>query len=223
MLGWNFQVPEHVVNGPRYNPNNGDEIIFIERPFGSQTQFHLHRYRISIGTDDVILSGSNLVNMSYPADWGSTGWLLLNLSSQTGSNIYKLMDNGDSLTQVTFTSMNFNPLWSPSGDSFGYQYQPGQQFAVKYEPSTGASDTLSGFFDQSSTWYTEEAVSTVSYTGVWNWDMASGEVHKVCELPAALDGTSTPAGTAMLPDGRTLVWAHIDGLFRTDMITGSTV
>jgi|GEM_PF-2208761 len=43
MVGWNFIVSEHVVGGPRFNPNDGDEIMFVERPFGSQTNFNLHR------------------------------------------------------------------------------------------------------------------------------------------------------------------------------------
>ena len=42
MVGWNFIVSEHVVGGPRFNPNDGDEIMFVERPFGSQTNFNLH-------------------------------------------------------------------------------------------------------------------------------------------------------------------------------------
>jgi len=168
---------------------------------------------------EIILSGSNLVNMSHPADWGSNGWILLNLMSNEGENIYRIKDNGDSLSQLTFTRMNFNPLWSPSGGSFGYQYQPGGAYPIIMDLSTNETDTVAGFFN-GGCWYAPNTLATLS-SGVWLWQIGS-EPYKVCDYPTDLYDFAGPSGIAVLADHTTAVWMHTGGLYRTDLSDGGT-
>jgi|GEM_PF-1976332 hypothetical protein len=223
MLGWNFGVPQHVVNGPRFNPNDGDEIIFMDRPYGSQFEFRLWRYRISSISMEQVLAGSNLVNTHFSADWGSNDWILLNLRSAGGAeNIFTVKSNGDSLTQLTFTSMNFSPLWSPSCSAYGYQRSAAPGGTVRVDVATGYHDTVPGFFDQSTCWYSDSHAATVTPYGVFHWDMTTDQTDQVCGLPADLYDFSTPSGLAVLPGHHTAVWTHAGGLFSTDMGTGAT-
>lgn len=226
LLDWHFQVPEHTVNGPRFNPNDGDEIMFIERPYGSQTHFTLWRYRISTGTMTEVLSGNNLVNMTFPADWGSNGWVLLNLSSGQGQgeNIYKVKGTGDSLTQLTFTSMNFSPIWSPSCASYGYyrtDEQPAGQILV--DAASGSSDTLSSVpLNGTSCWFEEGRVASVGTSGVFIGDLATDQMTRVCGPPSDLYDYASPTGITVLPGNQTILWMHTGGLYRTDMASGAT-
>lgn len=219
MLGWNFQVPEHAINGPRFNPNDGDEILFVERPFGSETDYKLHRYRISTGVSVVVRSGSNLVNIHYPANWGSNGWMLINLRD-VGENIFMMKDNGDSLTQLTSTSKNFHPLWSPEGNAFGYQHQLGGSYPVIVDLGTNHSDTVTGVFT-TTCWYAPTSTVYLE-NGVWTWQMGSDPV-KVSDLPADLYAWGDlGSGIVVLNDHSTALWMQAGGLYRTSLTDGGT-
>lgn len=223
MQGWNFQVPEHVVNGPRFNPNDGDEFIFMERPHGSQTEFNLRRYRISTGLMSQVLTGDNLVNMSFPADWGSNGWILLNLTSSQGQNIFKVKATGDSLSQLTFSSSNFSPIWSPSCTHYGYNYTgvPGGQVLV--DAHSGNSDTLLSVpLNGTSCWFEQDLVASVGFSGVFIDDLVTDQTIQVCAMPSDLYDFAAPTGIAMLPGDQTILWMHTGGLYRTDRASGST-
>jgi hypothetical protein len=222
LLGWNFIVPQHVVNGPRFNPNDGDEIVFVERPYGSQTEFRLWRYRFSSNTLEQVLSGSNLVNMHYPVDWGSNDWFLLNLRSSGGAeNIFKIRSNGDSLTQLTFTSMNFNPHWSPEGIAFGYQHQSGITYPIIMDLGTNATDTVPGSF-ATTCWYAPTSTIFLS-GGIWSWHIGS-EPSKICDLPTDLYAWGDQgSGVVVLDDQTTVLWMQSGGLYQTNLQTGLSV
>ena len=224
MLGWNFQMPEHVITWPRFNPNDGNEIMFLERPFGSQANYRLHRHVIGSGATSVIISGSNMAWQMY--DWGPNGKVLLNLNSSgpETQNIFLCTEDGDSLVQLTSGSWNFNAMWSPSGATFGYQHQSVAPYLqCIYDLNTGATDTLTGYFiDEHACWYSQAEVVNVDHEGVRVWDMASGQIRLVAPLPTELMDSGVPLGVTVLADDRTAIWPHIMGLYRTDLITGVT-
>jgi hypothetical protein len=170
-----------------------------------------------------ILSGSNLVNMSFPTDWGSNGWILLNLRSGQGENIYKIKDTGDSLTQVTFTSMNFSPIWSPGCTAYGYGHTGDLGGQILVDAVSGSSDTLSSVpLNNTSCWFEEGKVASIGTSGVFIGDLATDQVTRVCGLPSDLYDFASPAGISVLPGDQTILWMHTGGLYRTDMASGST-
>lgn len=224
MQGWNFHVPQHAINGPRFSPNDGDEILFVERPFGSQTDYKLWRYRISGTATTEVLSGSNLVNMAVPADWGSNGWILLNLRGpDSAENIFKVKTNGDSLTQLTITGSSFSPIWSPSSSYFGYSKSDGPSYSVKVDAETGSTDTLIEVpLNSSSCWYDEDMVASVGLSGVFIGQAQTDQMTRIAEMPEDLYDFASPAGIVVLPDDQTILWMHTGGLYSTDMNSGTT-
>ena len=73
--------------------------------------------------------------------WGKNGWILLNLRDQ---NVYKIKENGDSLTQLTFSSSNFCPIWKYDGTEFCYRSNPtGRSYYYICDPNGNRIDTLS--------------------------------------------------------------------------------
>jgi len=104
--GYTLQNAPKIWTGALYNPNDNNQIIY-----GTETTQTYGSYitKLSNTSDTFQIAHAPLGGSS----WSKTGWILLN---DFGGTIYKIKQNGDSLTQLnTFTSMNFNPVWSPNG------------------------------------------------------------------------------------------------------------
>lgn len=104
-----FTYDTGYVSYPYFNPNDANQIIFY-KPF-TATGPELIKYNLSTRQQQVIFTQSII----GAPKWGKSGWILFSMG-QT----YKVKDNGDSLTQLTFStgSDNYNPEWNYAGDKF---------------------------------------------------------------------------------------------------------
>ncbi len=228
-LGWNFLIPAHVIMGPRFNPNDGDEFVFMERPNGHPIHYRIYRYRISTNTLFLLREGDHFTNMTNPLDWGGNGWILLNLgSSSEDANIFKMKDDGDSLIQLTFSSWNFNPVWSPSCQSFGYRHTGGGLGrSVLVNTITNEQDTLfSAPLSTQVYWFEEDRIA---YTQV-QYGMDPISLCNVALDECQAIGTNPIASADVGPGGSVntgigsdvLLWASESGLYRTSLVTGES-
>jgi hypothetical protein len=96
---------------PKFNPNNPYEIAYlVDFPNASK---HLFKFNFKTGKSTYLTD--NVID-SY--DWGSNGWILL---WGRNNQIWKIKDNGDSLTQITNSpGINAAPLWSSKCTFFSY-------------------------------------------------------------------------------------------------------
>lgn len=88
---------------PCFNPLNVNEFIYLTQD--SLFYNSLIKYNLITKKETVILSGQRIVRQPK---WGKNGWILfagLNLQ------IFKVKDNGDSLTQLTSVYSNTYPEW----------------------------------------------------------------------------------------------------------------
>lgn len=88
---------------PCFNPLNGSEFIYLTQD--SLFYNSLIKYNLITKKETVILRGQRIV---CQPKWGKNGWIVfagLNLQ------IYKVKDNGDSLTQLTSVYSNTYPEW----------------------------------------------------------------------------------------------------------------
>ncbi len=112
-LGWNYPLVGNSVLRPCFNPRNPDEIVFVRRLNGS-SEDELVKYNLVTKAHQVLFTGA----IWSPPSWGTNGWILIGSSDE---NIYKVKENGDSLTQLTTEGGKFFPMWDPAGDRFACQ------------------------------------------------------------------------------------------------------
>ena len=94
---------------PQFNPNNDNEIIYVETSPGNIKLL----YKLNLVTLEktLIFEGK----MPYEPSWGFDDWILLNLMDY---QIWKIKSDGTQLTQVTSNGAWFHPEWSLSDDKF---------------------------------------------------------------------------------------------------------
>ena len=88
---------------PCFNPLNGNEFLYLTQD--SLFNTILLKFDLTTKKETVVLTGQRIV---CQPKWGKNGWILfagLNLQ------IYKVKDNGDSLTQITSVYSNTYPEW----------------------------------------------------------------------------------------------------------------
>lgn len=105
------EFPQEYLYGgmPVFNPHNPYEFIYtkVKSDFSS-LENEIWKFSFCTGVATQIAS-----NFYYNIDWGSNGWIIY---TGTGHRIYKVKDNGDSLTMLsTETGYNRAGKWNPSG------------------------------------------------------------------------------------------------------------
>lgn len=94
---------------PQYNPNNDDEIVYIEWASMSKK---LYKLNLLTSQKSLIfegdLSGSHI-------SWGKNDWILFSLMDY---QIWKIKSDGTQLTKVTSNGSWFHPEWDSEGDLF---------------------------------------------------------------------------------------------------------
>lgn len=135
---------------PCLNPSNSDQISYYRRD-NSQVWFNGYEiWTVDFCNNERLKLVGNAL---YGINWSKSGWIFYTAIDQ---NIYKIKNNGDSLTQITFTTGGYNryPKISPSGNKFMYQSE------VSGITNLLIQDFLSGSVD---------TIKTTPATGAWSW------------------------------------------------------
>lgn len=103
-------IPDSIrINFVRWNPNNENQIAFINRSAGMTNSLMV--YDFSTLTSTTLHTGNYISHIQ----WVQENWIVFNTSD---AQIWKIKTNGDSLTQITSTgSPWFHPVLSSTGDS----------------------------------------------------------------------------------------------------------
>lgn len=113
-----FTEERYQFKSPFFNPLNGDEICFHFKD-NAQQAYTISRYNLVSGESlDLAI---NVRNTSKPV-WSVTGWVAFN-KTETGQ-IWKVKENGDSLTQITENVYNAFPVWGAQGEILYYRHTP---------------------------------------------------------------------------------------------------
>ena len=223
---WNYQLPQHFLGAAKFNPHNGNEIMFFVLNHGLMSDFRLYRYALGTNSLTEVLAGNNLVNMGY--SWGTNGYILLTMYAQNGSkNIFMCSDDGDSLHQLTFTDWNFGPMWSPDATRWAfYNNSVGLSVSMVCSSDSASCDELGRAIGDISCWYSANSVVTIlsmtSTFSLFSWTISSDGLHMVQDIPYHPDNMGGPKGLTVLADGRTALWLQTTGLYKSDLISGAT-
>lgn len=93
---------------PIFNPNNSCEFLYMQLGL---TQSGLFKFSTETGESTLITQ-----EFYYNADWGSNGWILF---TGISNQVFKIKENGDSLTQLTdFGSFSNAGTLNPTSNLF---------------------------------------------------------------------------------------------------------
>lgn len=97
---------------PFFNPNNSNEFIYNLVNY-EKNEHKLIKYNTVSKTKTVLV---NNVITSQPK-WNKKGWIVFDNVYQSNNQIWKIKENGDSLTSVYNNTSSFYPDWDSSGNS----------------------------------------------------------------------------------------------------------
>lgn len=200
---------------PYFNPNNSEEIIYRYGE-GSSPEFELIKYNLRTQEKETIYSGF----FNNRPRWGKNGWILLNIQDELGYNIYKIKDNGDSLTALTHGTHCFNPEWNITSDTFIYQlgFTSPTQYILSNE-NGNVVDTLFSGVAAGSSWQHEEYVASGLFTGLVISNPLEEEMY---DLIYETNGVAQSANGAEWLDGERVFWCHTTGIYITNIVTKET-
>lgn len=96
---------------PHFNPSNNNEFLFVDQIYQSPYA-KLCVHDLSTGETQIILEGQTYLTQPR---WHSNGWILFR---GNGDNVYRIKSNGDSLLQITTSSVFQRPVWRPDGQAW---------------------------------------------------------------------------------------------------------
>ena len=136
--GWDITGKGLIYRYPCFNPNNSDEFIYCISQFGAT---ELISYNRVTGKKTILLQD----NILSPPFWGANGWIIMNI----GATVWKIKENGDSLTQLTFTEAQYYPNWNFDYSKYITHNNKG---GIIHDFNTGAIELFQYNFPSGATW-----------------------------------------------------------------------
>jgi hypothetical protein len=97
---------------PCANPKNDYEFCYCRRNTQTQSLDNMDLYTFNFCTGEITFLAQNVCG--WP-DWSVKNWIIF---TGTDRNLWKIKNNGDSLTQLTNTGNDYSAKWSPNGELY---------------------------------------------------------------------------------------------------------
>jgi hypothetical protein len=167
---------------PLFNPNNNDEIIFLQYNEPYSLTPSLYKLNLITGEKTFIYEGPL---SGIDITWGDDDWILLPL---TDHQIWKIKSDGSNLTQVTSDGKWFHPVFNPDGNRFvawrGYVNNNSENYRYKIWDMNG--NVIDSFFLQEclvAKWSNTGFGGTNSTEDIIVMDPSSGEIISQINTP----------------------------------------
>ena len=205
-FGWNYVTDSGYEKAPCFNPNNGNEFVFLKE---INSRLTLCTYNIQSNVLYKLFAGDIL----YKPDWGINNWILFDVNN----DIYKIRPNGDSLTKLTTGNISCGPKWSPNGTQFIFYLYGGYGIGARLANQTGEIvDTLPYSFRETSAWRD----SLIADAGSNEFLIYNTQNHAEHIIYTSLDINSY-SGCCFVSSFE-LIWADNEGVYITDIQAGVT-
>lgn len=205
---------------PCFNPNNGDEIVFLE---GNSPDAGVVKFNVRSGEKTTIMSGGP--SMSAPI-WGAQGWVTF----CSGNNVNKLRDDGSEEAQLNFWGGGKYSTFNPTGDRILFA----RQFSDDDIPREFSKMVVSDLDGQLVDSFCLELGNDPCYpSGLFSWSPVGEEIALVYrgislfDLDGNLKSTvyEWEESTTVLdidwhPDGTAIFFVDKEGIKRIDIATG---
>lgn len=134
-FGYQFSFDTSYIKWVYGNPNNSDEFLYYQ-PYTPSGIPKTIKFNLALHEKKTIYEGLLL----FPPKWGKKDWILLN----PDDHVYKIKENGDSLTQLTFFEMDYSPEWNVDGTKFITEHvKNGFGNSIIYDLDGNILDTVS--------------------------------------------------------------------------------
>jgi len=173
----------------------------------------LWKFNLSIKEHSLLIEG-----VHYRPKWGKSDWLLFN---RTDNQVWKMKSNGDSLTLLTDnTTLYTHPEWNSDNTAFVCWTFDNQTLLISHHGVV--LDTLATPFYKGAWSPNEKYLAIGTYAG--GVDVNNLETGEVIRFQSEFDiFKGNGRGMSWTPDGKYLIWAASEGVFKSDMETFSTV
>lgn len=212
-FGWQYIVNYKYFTGADFNPNNANEFIFSFQPNGTG-KTKLCKFNLQTSKYTVLYEGSIL----SCCKWGKAGWIVMGLSD---GNIWKIKDDGQNLTQLTFSNNAFNPLWNYDFTQIAFEFNNHSRDETIIIDSLGNSiDTLTEYgVAGSSCWNNRDYFATAGCVDINIYNPITKQFTSVAQNPDPNSGCTI--GVSFIGDNQ-LIWSGISGIYSTNIIDKST-
>lgn len=206
---------------PSFNPSNSDEIIFFYAPDNSPPPFQLLKFNLSSKEYQIIFEGQ----FGIRPRWGKKGWILLSLQNELGNdgfNIWKIKENGDSLTQLTTNGRSFFPEWNNEGNRLIYQI--GNTSPTKFviaDQMGNAIDTTFVGVGSGGSWQHDSLVANATFKGLFVGNPYRG--IDSYQLISDVENNSLSVGGAEWINDEYVIWSHVTGIYSTNITNDVTI
>jgi Tol biopolymer transport system component len=209
---WEYEDEYFQYTNPQYNPNSGDEFVFLRADrINNKTDLCLYnlitrQFRVLVSD---ILSG--------PPKWSTKDWILF---ANSDYNLYKIKSSGDGLTQLTAGGINHDPEWSPDGTQFLFIQSPNLYLA---DENGIISDTLI-WSTENPAWAPDNSciLFSSSYygaekSGIVKYDLKTREYALIYNQPNRGTIDDHVKYLSWLPNSKEFVWTDGRGLYISDV------
>ncbi len=212
----NYTQPDTQHIFGKFNPNDANEICYY-LGIQSANNGEIRRKNFASGLDQLVTPGIVWSFISY----SSNGWLI---SNYAGNNIWKVKENGDSLTQLTFDGVSMQPYWDNSGERFVFQKDLGSSnLTIICDKNGQHLDTIVGFFWHKGVWSkNNDLLVSIAFDHLSVYSFSSGIIS---EIPGHAQNDASKDGildVTISPDSRKVYWCNGWGIFYQDILTGQT-
>ena len=188
------------------NPNNVNELL-VFRGLDSIGGSGLVIYDLLNKTSRVIFKGT----VYYQPKWGINDWILFNYDEE----IWKIKSNGDSLTQLTFSTFNFSPEWNIDCTKFIYRDQKIQKNIIASSDGLHIDTTdVSGFGNPC--WQHDSLICGVAPA----WAAYSNPYNNTWGIVYNFEPEGF-SGSAQWIDKQNFIWTR-HGIYKSNYLTKET-
>jgi Tol biopolymer transport system component len=209
-----------VYNNPRFNPNNSNEIIYVQ---GNKTKnkTYLVKRNFSTGQETYIVS-----DVWSKPDWSSKDWIVFN---HADNQVWKIKSNGDSLTLITTNLQGgFNAIWNPDGTKIAYLPSGRNNYTLICNTNGNSLDTLPYFVSYLTRWSNDGSNIcglAIDYVNVVYQNAFTHQGYQPTNNVLDANSTNIIYSDAIdwTPDSQYLIWANPHGIYKTNIITKQTI
>jgi hypothetical protein len=209
-LDWNYYLDTNHYLYPCFNPNNSNEIIYTIKNYSTGTS-KLYKYNLITHAKFLLFEGDQL----FSPDWGSNGWILLNLSDRS---IWKIKSDGTGLENVLNTGNDFSPIWNKDSTIFSVfrgSFADNLQKTILYTEEGLPFDTLQNTgLESTMDWRIDGLACGVGIYGPGVYDIIN-------DVRIFFDsGQYNFSGGAVWLNNNEFIWSYEKGIYKSNYFTG---